>query len=152
MSTLILAESKQALKWKKRCKNYWICTTISDSQSEETSESKLWGIIYSQPSNPFFIVSFTFYSCGPFSEPYERSASNFSLQYQPLSQIPRSGEKRKWSPTEETLWLIFLRKCIDQAPAVRRLGNAICWINLYLVDSVVCFTIIYQLDSDLYVG
>lgn len=63
--------------------------TISDSQSEETSESKLWGTLYSQPSNPFFIVYFTFYSCGPFSEPQERSASNFSLQYQPLSQILR---------------------------------------------------------------
>ena len=34
-----------------------------------------------------------------------------------------------------------------QAPVVRRLDNAICWINLYRVDSVVCFSIIYPLDN-----
>ena len=39
-----------------------------------------------------------------------------------------------------------------QAPVVRRLDNAICWINLNPVDSVVCFSIIYPLDSDLSVG
>ena len=42
-----------------------------------------------------------------------------------------------------------------QAPVVRRLDNAICWINLYPVDSIVCFSIIYPLIrwitlSDLY--
>ena len=32
---------------------------------------------------------------------------------------------------------------------VRRLDNVIRWINLYLVDSVVCFAIIYLLDNNL---
>ena len=36
-----------------------------------------------------------------------------------------------------------------QVLVVRRLDNVIRWINLYLVDSVVCFAIIYLLDSNL---
>ena len=36
-----------------------------------------------------------------------------------------------------------------QAPVVRRLDNAIHWINRYPVDSVVCFVNSYPLDSDL---
>ena len=36
------------------------------------------------------------------------------------------------------------RFCTVQAPVVRRLDNAICWINLYPVDSVVYFSIIYR--------
>ena len=32
-----------------------------------------------------------------------------------------------------------------QVPVVRRLGKAICWINLNPVDSIVCFSIIYPL-------
>lgn len=36
-----------------------------------------------------------------------------------------------------------------QAPVVRRLDNAILWINLYTVDSAICFAITYPLDSDL---
>ena len=38
------------------------------------------------------------------------------------------------------------------APVDRRLDNAIRRINLYPVDSVVCFAIIYPLDSDLSMG
>ena len=37
----------------------------------------------------------------------------------------------------------------DQVLVVRRLDNVIRWINLYPVDSVVCFAIIYLLDSNL---
>ena len=42
-----------------------------------------------------------------------------------------------------------------QVPVVRRLDNAICWINLNPVDSIICFSIIYPLIrwitlSDLY--
>ena len=36
-----------------------------------------------------------------------------------------------------------------QAPVVRRLDNAIQWINHYPVDSVVCFVNTYSVDSDL---
>ena len=36
-----------------------------------------------------------------------------------------------------------------QAPDVRKVDNAIYWINHYPVDSVVCFVNTYPLDSDL---
>ena len=39
-----------------------------------------------------------------------------------------------------------------QAPVVRRLDNAIHWINHYPVDSVVCFVNTYPLDSHLSSG
>ena len=38
------------------------------------------------------------------------------------------------------------------APVVRRLDNAIRWINMYPLDSVVCFATIYLLESDLSIG
>ena len=42
--------------------------------------------------------------------------------------------------------------CQQQAPAVRRVDNAIHQINLYLIDSAVCFVDTYPLDSDLSSG
>ena len=36
-----------------------------------------------------------------------------------------------------------------QGPVVRKVDNAIHWINHYPADSVVCFVNIYPLDSDL---
>ena len=39
-----------------------------------------------------------------------------------------------------------------QAPVVRKVDNAIHWINHYPVDSMVCFVNTYPLDSDLSVG
>ena len=38
---------------------------------------------------------------------------------------------------------------IRQAPVVRKVDNAIHWINHYPVDSSVCFVNTYPLDSDL---
>ena len=35
------------------------------------------------------------------------------------------------------------------APVVRKVDNAILWINPHPLDSVVCFVNTYQLDSDL---
>ena len=40
----------------------------------------------------------------------------------------------------------------EQAPVVRKVDNAIQWINHYPVDSVVCFVNTYPLDSDLSAG
>ena len=41
---------------------------------------------------------------------------------------------------------------LDLALNVRRGDNAIQWINLYLLDSAVCFANTYPLDSDLFFG
>ena len=38
---------------------------------------------------------------------------------------------------------------IIPAPVVQKVDNAIRWINLYSVDSVIGFPNTYQLDSDL---
>ena len=38
------------------------------------------------------------------------------------------------------------------APVVCRSGNAIHWINLYLVDKAILFAITYLLDRDLSIG
>ena len=43
--------------------------------------------------------------------------------------------------------LLFLNK--QRAPVVQRVDNAIRRINQYPVDSIVCFTNTYPLDSDL---
>ena len=51
--------------------------------------------------------------------------------------------RKKWRFAPSTLGFFTV-----QATVVRRLDNAICWINLNLVDSIVCFSIIYPLDSD----
>ena len=38
---------------------------------------------------------------------------------------------------------------VKQGPVVRKVDNAIHWINHYPADSVVCFVNTYPLDSDL---
>ena len=54
--------------------------------------------------------------------------------------------------------VLLLGKTLDpmplftQAPAVRKVDNAIHWINHYPVDSVVCFVNTYPLDSDFFGG
>ena len=58
------------------------------------------------------------------------------------------------TPTTATITTIILIVSITKflAPVVRKVDNAIHWINYYPADSVVCFVNIHPLDSDLFSG
>ena len=65
-------------------------------------------------------------------------------------------KETKYLPNWKLLvWHIYVYMywyMLDLALNVRRGDNAIQWINLYLLDSAVCFANTYPLDSDLFFG
>ena len=68
--------------------------------------------------------------------------------------------RRRIEQSRNELWrshcVLFLGKTLDpvplfiNVPVVRKVDNAIHWMNHYQVDSVACFVITYPLDNDLF--